>query len=86
MKMFLKVAVRDHGIGIDNQYIDQLFKVFSRLHTRSQFEGTGVGLALCRKIVEFYDGKIGVESTGDGQGSVFWFELPISSASMETKN
>ncbi len=72
-----KVSVRDNGIGIDNQHLDQLFKVFSRLNARSRFEGTGVGLALCRKIVEHHGGKIGVESAGEGQGSVFWFELPL---------
>ncbi|MDD1607085.1 MAG: ATP-binding protein, partial [Methylococcaceae bacterium] len=64
--------------GIDNKQIDQLFKVFSRLQARSRFEGTGVGLALCRKIVEYYGGNIGVESAGEGLGSVFWFELPLS--------
>lgn len=73
-----KVSVRDHGIGIDNQCFDRLFKVFSRLQARSRFEGTGVGLALCRKIVEHHHGHIGVESAGEGQGSVFWFELPIA--------
>jgi PAS domain S-box-containing protein len=72
-----RVTVRDFGIGIDHQRIDQLFKVFSRLNSRSRFEGTGVGLALCRKIVEHHGGKIGVESAGEGQGSVFWFELPL---------
>jgi PAS domain S-box-containing protein len=72
-----KVAVRDQGIGIDNQCIDRLFKVFSRLQPRSRFEGTGVGLALCRRIVEHYGGHIDVASTGEGLGSVFWFELPI---------
>lgn len=73
-----KVSVRDNGIGIDNNQFERLFKVFSRLNARSRFEGTGVGLALCRKIVEYYGGNIGVESAGEGLGSVFWFELPIS--------
>jgi PAS domain S-box-containing protein len=72
-----RVAVRDQGIGIDDQQIDRLFKVFSRLQPRSRFEGTGVGLALCRRIVERYGGHIDVASTGEGQGCVFWFELPI---------
>lgn len=72
-----KVAVRDHGIGIDNQHFDRLFKVFSRLNARSRFEGAGIGLALCRKIVEHHGGKIGVESAGEQQGSIFWFELPL---------
>jgi signal transduction histidine kinase len=70
------VEVRDSGIGIDPGKIDRLFKVFSRLQARSRFEGTGVGLALCRKIVEHHGGKIGVESAGEGQGCIFWFELP----------
>jgi PAS domain S-box-containing protein len=73
-----RVAVRDFGIGIDEQHIERLFKVFSRLNARTRFEGTGVGLALCRKIVEHHGGKIGVESAGEGQGSVFWFELPLA--------
>lgn len=72
-----KVGVRDSGIGIDPSQIDRLFKVFSRLQARTRFEGTGVGLALCRKIVEHHGGQIGVESAGEGQGCVFWFELPL---------
>ncbi len=76
----LRVEVRDQGIGIDPSQRDRLFKVFSRLQVRSRFDGTGVGLALCRKIVEHHDGAIGVESQGEGQGSVFWFELPLGHA------
>ncbi|MDI1275918.1 PAS domain S-box protein [Methylobacter sp.] len=73
----LRVEVRDRGIGIEPSQRDRLFKVFSRLQARSRFDGTGVGLALCRKIVEHHGGTIGVESAGEGQGCVFWFELPI---------
>jgi len=73
----LRVEVRDQGIGIEPSQRDRLFKVFSRLQARSRFDGTGVGLALCRKIVEHHGGTIGVESAGEGQGCVFWFELPI---------
>ncbi len=76
----LRVEVRDQGIGIEPSQIDRLFKVFSRLQARSRFDGTGVGLALCRKIVEHHGGIIGVESAGEGQGSLFWFELPIINA------
>ncbi len=79
-KTLFKVAVRDQGIGIDNQCFDRLFKVFSRLQPRSRFEGTGVGLALCRRIVEHYGGHIGVASAGEGLGSIFWFELPIANS------
>lgn len=73
----LRVEVRDQGIGIEPKQMDRLFKVFSRLQARSRFEGTGVGLALCRKIVEHHHGTIGVESAGEGQGCTFWFELPL---------
>ncbi|MGZ3241943.1 MAG: sensor histidine kinase, partial [Burkholderiaceae bacterium] len=73
----LRVEVRDQGIGIEPSQMDRLFKVFSRLQARSRFEGSGVGLALCRKIVEHHGGAIGVESAGERQGCVFWFELPI---------
>jgi len=76
----LRVEVRDQGIGIEPSQMDRLFKVFSRLQARSRFEGSGVGLALCRKIVEHHCGTIGVESAGEGQGCVFWFELPIVNA------
>ncbi|MGZ4953691.1 MAG: PAS domain S-box protein [Methylobacter sp.] len=76
----LRVEVRDHGIGIEPSQVNRLFKVFSRLQARSRFEGTGVGLALCRKIVEHHEGGIGVESAGEGQGCLFWFELPLVNA------
>jgi len=76
----LRVEVRDRGIGIDPGQRDRLFKVFSRLQARSRFDGSGVGLALCRKIVEHHGGTIGVESEGEGQGCMFWFELPIVNA------
>ncbi len=72
-----RVEVRDQGIGIEPSQIGRLFKVFSRLQARSRFDGTGVGLALCRKIVEHHAGIIGVESAGEGHGCIFWFELPI---------
>jgi PAS domain S-box-containing protein len=76
----LRVEVRDHGIGIEPGQMHRLFKVFSRLQVRSRFDGTGVGLALCRKIVEHHGGTIGAESAGEGQGSMFWFELPVVNA------
>jgi PAS domain S-box-containing protein len=72
-----RCEVRDRGVGIDPTQIDRLFKVFSRLQSHARFEGAGVGLALCRKIVEHHGGRIGVESAGLGRGSMFWFELPV---------
>ncbi|MDQ7091366.1 MAG: ATP-binding protein [Methylococcales bacterium] len=72
-----QVSITDNGIGINPLKTDRLFKVFSRLQAHNHFEGTGVGLALCRKIVENHNGKIWAESEGDGLGAVFTFILPI---------
>lgn len=74
-----QVAIHDNGIGIDPSQIPRLFQVFQRLQSHTRFEGAGVGLALCRKIVEHHGGHIHAESAGEGQGSVFVFELPLSS-------
>ena len=68
--------VEDNGIGIDPEQIERLFRVFQRLHTRTQYEGTGVGLAISRKIVERHGGTIQIESEGEGKGSCCCFTLP----------
>jgi light-regulated signal transduction histidine kinase (bacteriophytochrome) len=72
----VRFEVTDNGIGIADDQADEIFEVFQRLHTREEFAGTGIGLAICRKIVERHGGRIHVEST-TGEGSTFVVMLPI---------
>ncbi|MFX1408664.1 MAG: ATP-binding protein [Promethearchaeota archaeon] len=69
-------SIKDNGIGIDSKYFDRLYNIFYRLHTKEEYPGTGIGLPICKKIIQRYDGKIWVESEV-GKGTTFYFTIPI---------
>ncbi|WP_108124188.1 sensor histidine kinase [Saccharospirillum mangrovi] len=80
-----RITISDNGIGFDPRYNEQIFEVFKRLHGRSEYPGTGMGLAICRKIVDRHGGTI-IASGRDQEGAVFVIELPIRQQPVEASN
>ncbi len=78
-----RLCISDNGIGIQHDQIQRLFQVFTRLQLRTAYDGNGIGLALCRRIVEHHDGNIWAESQGDGLGSQFYVVLPLRQKDVE---
>ncbi len=78
----IQFYVKDNGIGIKQQYLDKIFIIFKRLHSRSEYSGTGIGLSISKKIIERHGGEIKVGSTLN-KGSTFYFTLPASGENID---
>jgi signal transduction histidine kinase len=73
---YVRIDISDNGIGLDESYIDKIFVIFQRLHGKTQYEGTGIGLAIVKKIIEKHNGIICVKSK-EGEGATFTMVLPV---------
>ncbi len=76
IKLYHKITVADNGIGFDNEFSDKIFKIFTRLHSADKYQGTGIGLALCKKIMQLHNGYIYAES-GENEGAAFTIYFPV---------
>ena len=75
-KDYCRITLKDNGIGFDQQYADKIFELFQRLHTRNEYQGTGIGLAVCKKIVDKHNGEI-IVSSKQNEGTTFAIILPV---------
>ncbi|MBX9769868.1 MAG: GHKL domain-containing protein, partial [Candidatus Obscuribacterales bacterium] len=78
-------CVRDKGIGIDMQYAEKIFGMFQRLHSQSEYQGNGIGLAICKRIIDYHHGRIWIESE-PGAGTAIFFSLPIAVVKVASAN
>jgi light-regulated signal transduction histidine kinase (bacteriophytochrome) len=78
------LTIQDNGIGFEEKYLEKIFAVFQRLHNRQEYEGTGIGLAVCRRIVDRHGGSITARSKL-GEGATFIVHLPVNSATKLNK-
>jgi signal transduction histidine kinase len=82
---YCRIYIKDNGIGFDQKYAEQIFHMFKRLHLNTEFEGTGIGLALCKKIVEMHNGFISAKSNVN-EGSVFIISLPMKQSAQPAES